>query len=88
MQIRQTRDYSVYWKYFFNNLKKDTYLRGFAVADPGFSKGMPTLRRGALGYDFIKISRKLHEIENNMVTRSIALIGTNFKLGVLVLLFS
>ena len=36
------------------------------VADPGFSQGAPT-PRGAPGYDFIKFSRKLHEIEKNLV---------------------
>ena len=39
------------------------------MADPGFSQ----MGRGANllgpGYDFIKISRKLHEIEKNLVAR-------------------
>ena len=36
------------------------------MADPGFSQGAPT-PRGAPGYNFIKFSRKLHEIEKNLV---------------------
>ena len=35
--------------------------------------GNPTERGGALGYDFIKCSRKLYEIEKNLVARGCAL---------------
>ena len=47
-----------------------------AVADPGFSQGGgANPQGGAPGYDFIKFSRKLHEIEKNLVTRGGARAG-------------
>ena len=42
----------------------------FSVADPGFSQGGANPQGGgAPGYDFIKCSRKLHEIKKNLVAR-------------------
>ena len=39
-----------------------------SVADPGFSQeGRQPSGEGALGYDLIKITLKLHEIEKNLV---------------------
>ena len=41
-----------------------------SVADPGFSRGGGRKPPGeAPGYDFIKFSRKLHEIEKYLVAR-------------------
>ena len=57
-----------------NSAKKLHEMRTFSVAEPGFSKGALTPEGG---YDFIKFSEKLHEIENKLAARS----ATVFKLG-------
>ena len=45
----------------------DIPQKGQSVADPGFPRGGGTNPQGgAPGYDFIKISQKLHEIKENL----------------------
>ena len=64
------------------NIQKETKKCTFlyislliAVADTGFSQGAPTLK--GKHYDFIKFSRKLHEIEKNLVAWGASTGGTS-----------